>query len=499
MSRGGASARADAVARPPRVAGPWRDPLVVASAKLVAGVVVLALGFRAVSDDDHARIVLAQGFARDPALDPTGTSWLPLPFWVTGGVMALFGRTIEVARAVAIVLGVGAALAVHQAALWMARDRTQALVGALIAAVIPWSARLGVAAVPELPVAAAIVLAASSTVPGWTPSRRLAGGLALAVACLARYEPWLVAVPFAVVTLHDARAVSRLVHRARLIGAAIAPIAACGAWIGWNAHAHGDALAFLERVASYRKALGGGPTGVGGAVVEYGQAFLVAEPQLVFGSMVVLVASAVVGVGAEVRRASRRPAALVAGLVVLLVLAGVRDGAPTHHPERALLSALLLLALVAGAHLVELQRAGGTRARRGAILGGVLVAMLVARSVGRRHPPTLLARADEVAIGEVVAGRVPAGEKVLVEVEDYGYFAVLAGSGRPEDLVPDRDLDPRKAAAGSAFADPRVLAARAEAVGARWAVGRQPMAGLACAAHARGWCLARIGVDAAAR
>lgn len=469
-----------------------RDRLLVVVAKVLAGAIVLALGFRAVSDDDFARIVLAQGFARDPALDPTGTSWLPLPFWLTGGAMALFGRHIEVARAVASLLGLVAALAVHQAALWIVRDRTQALVGALIAAVIPWSARLGVAAVPELPVAAAIVVAAASTAPGWTPSRRLAGGLALAAACLARYEPWLVAVPFAVLTLLDARAVSRTVHRARLAAAALAPIGACGAWITWNARAHGDALAFLERVASYRKALGGGATGLGGAIVEYGQAFLVAEPQLVFGSAVVLIAAVIVGVGAEVRRASRRPIALMTGLVALLVLAGVRDGAPTHHPERALLSALLLLALVAGAHLVELQRAGGTRARRGAILGAVLVAMLVARSVGRRHPPTLQARADEVAIGEVVAGHVPRGEKVLVEVEDYGYFAVLAGSGRPEDLVPDRDLDPRKPAVGSAFADPSALAGRAREIGARWAVGRQPLAGLACTAHVRGWCLARL-------
>jgi hypothetical protein len=473
--------------------GVRRDRVLVAVAKILAGAVVLALGFRAVSDDDFARVVIAQGFAVDPSLDPSGTSWLPLPFWLTGGAMALLGRSLLVARAVAVLLGIAAALALHEAALWIARDRARALVGALIAAVLPWSARLGVAVVPELPVAAAIVVAAASTAPGWTPRRRLWGGLALAAACLARYEPWLVAAPFAALTVWDARALSRGVHRLRLAVAALAPIAACGAWIAWNAHAHGDALAFLERVASYRKALGGGATGLAGAAIEYGRALLVAEPQLVLGAIVIVVAAVPFGVGRDLRTALRRPAALLGALVVLLVAAGVRDGAPTHHPERALLAALLLLAIVAGALAVDLVRAHVAPSRRGWVVGSLIIALLVARSVGKRHPPTLLAREAEVAIGQLVGDTVPAGEKVLVEVEDYGYFAVLAGSGRPEDLVPDRDLDPRRPAVASAFHDPAAIAARAGEVGARWAVGRQPMAGLTCVAYAAGWCVARVG------
>ena len=36
-----------------------RDRLLVVVAKVLAGAIVLALGFRAVSDDDFARIVLA--------------------------------------------------------------------------------------------------------------------------------------------------------------------------------------------------------------------------------------------------------------------------------------------------------------------------------------------------------------------------------------------------------------------------------------------------------
>ena len=60
---------------------------------------VLALGFDHVSDDDYARVTIAQSFAHAPRLDPSGTSWLPFPFWALGSVMAVFGRSLEVARA----------------------------------------------------------------------------------------------------------------------------------------------------------------------------------------------------------------------------------------------------------------------------------------------------------------------------------------------------------------------------------------------------------------
>src|SRR5215204_3578287 len=82
-----------------------RDALIVAAAKIAVSAAVLAQGFRALSDDDYARIVIAQRFAAQPSLDPSGTSWLPFPFWVHGSMMALFGREPSVARATAIALG----------------------------------------------------------------------------------------------------------------------------------------------------------------------------------------------------------------------------------------------------------------------------------------------------------------------------------------------------------------------------------------------------------
>src|SRR5215468_7516678 len=100
-----------------------RDALSVSLLKAAVSALVLASGFRAVSDDDFARVVIAEQWAHAPRLDPSGTSWLPLPFWVTGAALLGLGRSLLVARGVSLLLGVGAALAVYVGARWITGDR----------------------------------------------------------------------------------------------------------------------------------------------------------------------------------------------------------------------------------------------------------------------------------------------------------------------------------------------------------------------------------------
>ncbi|MEM9694911.1 MAG: glycosyltransferase family 39 protein, partial [Myxococcota bacterium] len=144
-------------------------------------------GFRAVSDDDFARVVIAQQFAHAPSWDPSGTSWLPFPFWLYGGVMAVAGTSLTMARATAFVAGLAAtALLFAAGKVMFGRDRP-AFAGAALATVLPWSARLGLATVPELPTAALTVFGVATFAQR---RHRILGALALAVACLSRYEPW---------------------------------------------------------------------------------------------------------------------------------------------------------------------------------------------------------------------------------------------------------------------------------------------------------------------
>jgi hypothetical protein len=459
----------------------------VVLAKVVASAVVLGGGFRAVSDDDFARVVIAEQWARAPRWDASGTSWLPLPFWITGTAMKIAGRDPTTARVVALALGVVAALLVYRAARWLGETRAAASAGAVAAAVFPWSARLGVATVPELFTAALAVLAMASLAPAQGSARRLLGGAALLAATLSRYETWPVAFVFAGICLVEGMrrpafpspAPEQGVLAAPLLGAAALALAGPAVWMAWNRVAHGDALHFLSRVAAYRQALGGGEGSAAGRLWAYPLAMLREEPEIAaLCAAAALVTGLSQGAGVLRRRLApyARPAAVGAAQVLALSLAMMKDGAPTHHPERAVMAELLLLAMAGGALSVRALAAGTPhRARSGLVLAAALA---LAFGLGRapRSPQTFAGRDDEEAIGRAAAGLCPPGEPVLIEVSDYGYLAVTAALGRPEDAVPDRSVDPRDARTPSSFSDAATLRDRMAASGARWAAARPGLA-----------------------
>jgi hypothetical protein len=466
-----------------------RDLGIVALAKVAACALVLAAGFRAVSDDDFSRVVIAQAWAHAPRLDPTGTSWLPLPFWITGSAMFLFGRSLDVARATACVLGIASAVLVALAARRIAADRRGALAGALLAAVFPWSARLGVATVPELPAAALVVFAMASAICSDgridTPVR-LWGAVALLGATLSRYEAWPVALGFSALCVVDAMRARpgggdsiRAGDRGRLLLAAAVALAGPACWIAWNRHAHGDALHFVDRVTAYRRALGESPEETLPArLLAYPIAMAKQEPELL-GLLLASVLAA-----AFVRRfrpavlpwASpyARPIALAIVQIALLSVAILRGSAPTHHPERALLVLLLLVAIAAGDLGMRLLSATDSFRIRAALAAAGLLVILGGPLLVRRlwMAEDFLHRKDEVAIGRAAARTAHPGERVLVEAVDYGHFAVTAGLGRPEDSVIDRDLDPRRGQTLSSFEDPARLARKLAETGARHVIGR---------------------------
>ncbi len=419
-------------------AAPARDALVITTAKLLASAAVLALGFRALSDDDYARVVIAQRFAAAPALDPSGTSWLPFPFWIYGAIMRVFGRDPSVARATALGLGVAAALLVFIAARWLGAERRGALFGALLAAIFPYSAWLGAATVPEAPTAALIVLgAASASVSG---SRRVLGALALSAACLSRYEAWPVALVFAGLCARDA-----IARRERLAGlAALLALVAPLAWIVHGVANHGNALFFLARVAAYRRALGGAETSLLTNLIAYPLAVLRCEPELVSVTTIAIVSARRSGVRLWTRY--RRLQLELGALLGFLVLGNVLDGAPTHHAERALLSIWLAAAIVAGDALDRTASALEPRARprlAALAMASVLVAASLLRPWTARRD-AFIDRAPELEIGKEARGLVGPADRLAIYTTDLGFFAAIAGFSAPERALVLDEHDPRR-------------------------------------------------------
>jgi len=341
----------------------------------------------------------------------------------------------------------------------------------LVAAVIPSAAVLGVATVPELPTAA-LAAVGVATAASRDARHRLLGGGALLLACLSRYEPWFIAAGFALLTLRDGwRGRLRPAPRGRHLSAAAAVVAVAGPllWMLHNAISHGDPLHFMARVSAYQRALGDTTDGIwSGAVADlaaYPMQFVRQEPEIMLGLAVLVgvriheARRAGVGLSAVVPSAARRTALLVGLMIAGLSIATLGGGVPTHHIGRPLVVAWLLSAVFIGA---ELSRRARVSSPRTVAVGLGLCAVVLAVGALVVRPRVVPAdpfvdRNEQIALGRAVAMAVPPDARVLLQVIDYGYFAVLAASGRPESFIIDRSVDPRHGTRGSSFASAEAL------------------------------------------
>jgi len=437
-------------------------------------------GVVALSDDDYSRVLIAQRFAAQPRFDPSGTSWLPFPFWVNGAVMKLFDPSLEVARSTATALAVASAWLLFAAGRLWGFSRKQAFIAAAAANLLPVAAVLGSMTVPELPTAALSAFALTAVVAprraiapaqgepseshGWKWLRDRArlispvflGGGAMLAATLSRYEAWPVAAVVAGVAgrRRDEATWKRLI-------AVVLPFLGPLLWIIHNKLAHDDAFSFVRRVARYRAALG--PTQAAGAT-NYFFALVGGSPAVTF-ALVVLLFMWLRGRSRTSGRADLKPLlpwALGCLALFFFLLAGqLAGGAPTHHPERA----LLLVWLLATFAVVDL----GSRPRAPLWLA-VPIVVLFGLDARRQLSDPGASRPSEEMAGIQLRSLVPRGERVVLATKDYAYFAVAAAFGRPFDTIIDAAHDPRVQEDANLLTDHWNAAARVEAEGASWLV-----------------------------
>jgi hypothetical protein len=401
---------------------------------------ILSHGFSHVSDDDYARVVTAQLFAASPKLDPSGTSWLPFPFWLNGVAMIAFGRSLEVARAIAIACGVFSIVPVILAARsraihmhWLAL-----FFGALVAIATPWNAWLAVATVPEAMSHAFV--AAAVIAMGDTKARRWTAPLLL-LAALSRYEAWPACGIATMVNLCDAY---RSKNKDRAWAIATAMIAMIGPllWMAWNAHVHGSAFHFLARVAAYRQSIGAANVPL--------MTKLTAYPRALWDGAHDVAILFFAGLPALFLRNKNSPsmwrrwrAPLLSALVILvfLIYGDVRDGAPTHHPERALVSIWWVLAIFGADGVRELiARVAHRRTRREAWAVATIAAALVIWSASRAsawnaYPGREPDENREVQIARGAALRHANVAHIDVTPCAYEHFALLASFESPERVT----------------------------------------------------------------
>ncbi len=281
--------------------------------------------------------------------------------------MAIAGRSIAVAQGVAVISGILGAVLVHEVLLRVGVRPLVAFCGVALAMSAPLSAWLGVATVPEALTASLVV---TSTLCLAARDARPWGAVAILVASLSRYEAWPVAIVFAAVCAGSAiRRGSNLGREALtppgpplprsegeggegalplarpwrerglggegFLDAASCVVALAGpaAWILWNAHAHGNALHFLARVTTYRARVMSSAIPAGSML--YPEALVRSGP---LALAVALAGAPGLIVDRNLRKRWAWPLAAMLAIVVFLVEGDLHNGAPTHHPERALVA-----------------------------------------------------------------------------------------------------------------------------------------------------------------
>jgi len=417
-------------------------------AKWAIGAYVLHAGFTHVSDDDYARVVIAQTFAHAPTLDPSGTSWLPFPFWLTGGAMTLFGsRSLDTARAIAFTLGVASVALPYGAMRALRCGRATALGAVTLAMATPWSAWLGVATVPEAMTACLIAAGAMAAAAG-SRATQVGGAACLLVAALSRYEAWPACAVFAVAavvrtrTLRGGESSPTGLGRGAAWLAFVLAILGPLAWMAWNAHAHGSPFHFLARVAAYRQAIGAASAPLAEKVVAFPCAVATTAPVIVG---LTALGSIALFVDAEVRARWSWPLASAIAILAFLVYGDIRDGAPTHHPERAVLPILWILAPFAADSLRALAgRVAWARPARemwvvGASVAGALAWGVTLPARLRAHPASAEdeSREAQIARGEALRAD-PRIARLTVTPCAYEHFALIAAFAAPErvDIAP---------------------------------------------------------------
>jgi hypothetical protein len=207
-------------------------------------------------------------------------------------------------------------------------------------------------------------------------------------------------------------------------------------WMAWNAHAHGDPLHFIARVTSFRRAIGAANVPLRDKLLGFPRALVEETPEVAamgLAGLAGLVASR------AIRERWGWAAAAAASVAAFLVLGDLGDGAPTHHPARALAS-IWWIAIGTGTEALvtaseRMQRMPGHAWRWVAAGAGLLLAMLWFLPIeGRwrdwpgRAPSE--ARDAQIARGLDLRARGVTGAEITPC--SFEHFALLAAWGQPE-------------------------------------------------------------------
>jgi hypothetical protein len=203
-------------------------------------------------------------------------------------------------------------------------------------------------------------------------------------------------------------------------------------WMAWNAYAHDGPLHFFRRVSTFKQGIGEGSTDTLAALLLYPKLLATTRPDVVF-------AAAWAHAFVRRRAIARRwlvPLLCAAAQLAFLAIGNARDGAPAHHPERALLPTTFLMAAFAMDTLATVVPRLPRRPRVLALgCASVVVAAWIVAARPLFGPPPGSSEAEDRR-PQIARGHALASEPHLViEPCAFEHFALVAAYGAPERVV----------------------------------------------------------------
>ncbi|HSO34050.1 MAG TPA: hypothetical protein VLT33_16060, partial [Labilithrix sp.] len=198
-------------------------------------------------------------------------------------------------------------------------------------------------------------------------------------------------------------------------------------------------------VSRFKRALGEGSTDPIAALLLYPRLLVTTRPEVVLAGVAAVVAAWRLLDGRAVWTRWRLPLGCAAAQLAFLAYGNLRDGAPAHHAERALVGVIFILA--AGAADVLLEAAATTLPRARALILGVAAVLASAWAFTVLHaladaPGRSPAEDRSAQIAEGAALRTAGATGLTVTPCAYEHFALIAAYGAPEEVTvePSRNV-----------------------------------------------------------
>jgi hypothetical protein len=206
--------------------------------------------------------------------------------------------------------------------------------------------------------------------------------------------------------------------------------------MAWNAHAHGNALSFLARVTTFRRTVGVANMPMYAKLLGYPGALVLETPDVALLG----VAGAAGVLANRTLRARWGAPLLAAGAIVSFLVAGeIGDGAPTHHPARALVAVWWILVAV-GVDSVSWTAANARR--RAASLATIAVSTILGVGWALSLPTRIRAAPggseEERRDAQIARGldmRARGVRNAEITPCAFEHFALLAAWGEPEKAI----------------------------------------------------------------